>query len=361
MRKSVAVLSIVLVFATVRAGGQETPAFSPYGIVPVLDAYLEALRQQARIPGMSAALVREGTIIWEKGYGFQDATARIPATPDTPYLVGDLSETVAAVLLLQCVLEHRRFDLDTPFRRYDGLTGFPEPDSTLREVLSHTYSDPGAEPFVYNPSRYAQLTSVMEWCAPQPYRKSVAHRILNHLAMVDSVPGLDLQNPELPLPEGLFEASHLERYRRILSRIAVPYRVDGRGRTQPTDLGPETMTAAGGLVSTVRDLAKLDGALDSGRLLVDETREMAWTPVTGRRGPVPTGLGWFVQVHRGQRVVWHFGLVPDAYSSLLVKVPERNITLILLANSDGLSAPFPLHEGDVTRSLFAAVFLRLVT
>ncbi|HEV3486601.1 MAG TPA: hypothetical protein VG106_14415, partial [Vicinamibacterales bacterium] len=65
MRKSVAVLSIVLVFATVRAGGQETPAFSPYGIVPVLDAYLEALRQQARIPGMSAALVREGTIIWE--------------------------------------------------------------------------------------------------------------------------------------------------------------------------------------------------------------------------------------------------------------------------------------------------------
>ena len=45
----------------------------------------------------------------------------------------------------------------------------------------------------------------------------------------------------------------------------------------------------------------------------------------------------------------------------MVKVPGRNITMILLANSNGLSAPFPLHEGDVTRSLFAAVFLRLVT
>jgi hypothetical protein len=59
--------------------------------------------------------------------------------------------------------------------------------------------------------------------------------------------------------------------------------------------------------------------------------------------------------------VWHFGQIPNAYSSLLIKVPERNITLILLANSDRLSAPFQLGRGDVTRSLFAALFLRLVT
>ena len=35
------------------------------------------------------------------------------------------------------------------------------------------------------------------------------------------------------------------------------------------------------------------------------------------------------------------------------------LTLILLANSDGLSAPFPLQEGDVNASLFARAFLRL--
>jgi hypothetical protein len=56
--------------------------------------------------------------------------------------------------------------------------------------------------------------------------------------------------------------------------------------------------------------------------------------------------------------VWHFGLVPNAYSSLILKVPGRHITFILLANSDGLSAPFQLADGDVTRSLFATVFLR---
>jgi hypothetical protein len=73
------------------------------------------------------------------------------------------------------------------------------------------------------------------------------------------------------------------------------------------------------------------------------------------------GLGWFVQSYKGEPVVWHFGNLPNAYSSLIVKLPLRKMTLILLANSDGLSAPFDLPQGDVTRSLFAALFLKLAT
>ena len=65
-------------------------------------------------------------------------------------------------------------------------------------------------------------------------------------------------------------------------------------------------------------------------------------------GTLPVGLGWFVQPVEGQRVVWHFGVVPDAYSSLIVKIPDRDVTLILLANSDGLVAPYQLPLGDVT-------------
>ena len=66
-----------------------------------------------------------------------------------------------------------------------------------------------------------------------------------------------------------------------------------------------------------------------------------------------------MQYYNGEKLVWHFGNVPDAYSSLILKVPSRRLTLILLANSDGLSAPFSLHQGDVTSSLFARTFLRL--
>ncbi len=112
----------------------------------------------------------------------------------------------------------------------------------------------------------------------------------------------------------------------------------------------------------MRDLARLDAAIDSNLLLREETRLAAWSPVpTSQATASPMGLGWFVQNYRNDQVVWHFGVIPSAYSSLIVKLPARHLTFILLANSDGLSAPFQLENGDVTRSLFATLFLRLYT
>lgn len=367
-QRILAALAALLVLTLVPARGQQQPPslFTPAGSLPVLDSYLEALRQQSGIPGMSAAVVRDGEVIWERGYGFQNVASRLRATPDTPYLVGDMSGTVAAVLLLQCV-EQRRLTLDAPLRSYgfDAADG----DATLRRLLSHASPDGATLPFTYSPERYAQLTAAMEWCAPQPYRKSVAHRILNRLVMKDSVPGTDLQDPALVLPDGMFAAEELDRYRQVMAKIAVPYKVDGKGRAERNDLAGVTLDAAGGLVSTVRDLAKLDialdaspdGALDSSLLLLPETLAAAWTPA-GERGGVtsPMGLGWFVQSYKGERLVWHFGYVQNGYSSLILKVPARRLTFILLANGDGLSAPFQLQQGDVTRSLFATLFLRLV-
>jgi CubicO group peptidase (beta-lactamase class C family) len=363
-RIRLALLAGLVVLAGAATSGQQPSLPTQAGSIAVLDGYLEALRQQSGIPGMSATILRDGVPVWEKGYGFQNVAARVRATPDTPYLVGDLSGTLAAVLLLQCV-EERRLDLDEPLRRYNAAG--TEPDATLRQILSHTPAPPATEPFVYNPDRYAQLTRLMEWCAPQPYRKSVAHRLLNRLAMRDSVPGTDLRDPNLPLPEGLFDADDLDRYRQVLSRIAVPYKVDGKGRAERNDLPGVPIDASGGLVSTVRDLAKLDAALDRGPLddssapglLRPETLAAAWSPA--ERGGVasPMGLGWFVQTYKSERIVWHFGYVLNGYSSLIVKVPARGLTFILLANGDGLSAPFQLQSGDVTRSLFATLFLRL--
>jgi CubicO group peptidase (beta-lactamase class C family) len=306
---------------------------------------------------MSATLLRDGLVIGEMGYGFQDVAARVRATPDTPYLVGDLAETVASVLLLQCV-EQRRLTLDEPFRGHeiDGIDG----NATLRQILSHTPPEPADVPFAYNPDRYAQLTAAMEWCAPQPYRKSVAHRLLNRLAMKDSVPGTDLRDPGFVVPEDLFEPKEVDDYKRVLARLAVPYKVDGKGRAERNDLPGTPINATGGLVSTVRDLARFDKALDKFDLIAEETLAVAWTPA-GERGGVtsPMGLGWFVQTYKGERLVWHFGYVQNGYSSLILKVPARKLTFILLANGDGLSAPFQLQLGDVTRSLFATLFLRL--
>jgi CubicO group peptidase (beta-lactamase class C family) len=361
-RLTASVLALAAAAAVLDAQQQTPSIFTPGGTIPVLESYLESLRLQLGIPGMSATVLRQsedrqGEVVWERGFGYENVAARIRATPDTPYLVGGLTETLAAVLTLECV-EQRRVALDDPIERY-GLSA-PEPSATLRQLLSHQTR----QSFAYSPDRFVHLTELMEWCAPQPFRKSVAHRILNRLAMFDSVPGTDWKDPTLSFPDGMFTDAERVRYRAVLDRLAVPYKVQGRSKAERTELPPGGITAVGGLVSTVRDLAKFDRALhagDDGGLLQVDTLVAAWTPALDAGGaPSPMGLGWFVQYYKGERLVWHFAYVPNAYSSLMLKLPARGLTFILLANSDGLSASFDLPQGDVTKSQFAALFLKLV-
>jgi CubicO group peptidase (beta-lactamase class C family) len=359
MRKPLVLLCAVAAL-TAAVAAQQPPIYAPLGGIPVLDAYLTSLTQQAGIPGMSAAIVHDGTIIWERGYGFSNVASRIRATADTPYAVGDLSATLGAVLVLQCV-EQRKIELDEPVAKY-GVQG-EAGGATARQLLSHTFRATADAPFTYAPGLYAALTRVVEFCGDNPYRKVASARVLEFLAMFDSVPGLDMRRPEgEEAADEWFGNGDYDRYRRVLDRLAVPYKVDSRGRSDRTELQATPMHAAGGLVSTIRDLAKFDAALDSELLIRTETRDLAWTPAINNQGvATPTGLGWFVQSYRGEKVVWHFGVVPNAYSSLVIKLPARKLTYILLANSDRLSSPFKLESGDVTDSVFATVFLRLIS
>ena len=117
MRSFLASVGLAIVLLATQLAGQQPPVFTPFGAIPVLDAYLESLRQQMAIPGMRrAAVVRDGSIIWERGDGSrtsQPASARhrIHRT------VGDISGTLAATMLLECA-EQRRLELDQPGRRY---------------------------------------------------------------------------------------------------------------------------------------------------------------------------------------------------------------------------------------------------
>ena len=75
--------------------------------------------------------------------------------------------------------------------------------------------------------------------------------------------------------------------------------------------------------------------------------------------PLPHGIGWFVQTYQGEPVVWQFGLADNASSSMVITLPVRGLTLIMLANSAGLAQGFNLAAGDLTASPFARLFLEL--
>jgi CubicO group peptidase (beta-lactamase class C family) len=337
--------------AVVTARQQRTLEFG----ASAFEGYIELLRQTTGIPGLSGALIQDGAIVWERGLGFANVDARIPARPDTPYLVGDLTEAFTSVLVLQCA-ERRQVSLEREINNYWGEV--PDERATVRQVLSHTSAPPGN--FKYEPGRYAQLTGVVEYCSRQPFRKVVALDLLDRLAMTRSVPGRDFAATGA-VPAEMLDKTYFDHYRRILESLAVPYRVDKKLHATRTELAPEGINAATGLVSTVRDLAQFDKALDDGTLLRDTTLAMAWSAALGPGGaPQPSGLGWFVQSYRGVPLVWQYGVVANAYSGMVLKIPSRRVTMILLANSDGLVNSFQLEAGDVTRSPFALVLLRML-
>jgi CubicO group peptidase (beta-lactamase class C family) len=112
----------------------------------------------------------------------------------------------------------------------------------------------------------------------------------------------------------------------------------------PAARAPADVRATGGVVATARDLVALLRALDRG--LLDATRLRP-----------PYDLGWFVDDRYGTRLLWHYGQDDDA-SALLLWIPARHLGLVVLADGDGLSAPFYLLTGRVARSPLALAWLR---
>jgi CubicO group peptidase (beta-lactamase class C family) len=317
--------------------------------------FLESLRAQAAIPGLAAAIVGNNSILWEHAYGRQDVDRAIATRTDTPFQVDGLTEMFAASLVLRCV-EDGSVSLDDRIGQFKRSS--PEPDATLRQILTHTSGPPDNLVFVYRPERLDPLKNVIRACTDDSYRERLAN-LLVQLVMYDSVPGLDMIHPET-LTEGIPDAAAVQRYKGVLDRLAIPYVVDAQRRAAPSLYAATSISPAGGLISTVRDLAQFHLRLKAGIPLRADTLALAWQPPVDRDGRrLPHGFGWFVQSYNGETIVWQFGVSDSGSSSLWVTVPGRGLTLILLANSSGLVRPFNLAAGDLTVSPFARLFLGL--
>jgi CubicO group peptidase (beta-lactamase class C family) len=164
-------------------------------------------------------------------------------------------------------------------------------------------------------------------------------------------------------PAGMIRSARM--HRRLLlpaalaADLAKPYSIDSMSRIVASDPpGPQGDGAAGGVIASAMDLARFDIALTQGRLLSPASLRTMWTPGRSPAGAVlPYGLGWFIAAPAGERLIWHTGLWEGAYSALYLKVPDRHLTLILLANSDGLQWESRLDEAAAERSPFAQALL----
>lgn len=319
--------------------------------------YLEALRVQVGIPGLAAAVVGPTDVLWERGFGYQDVGRAIPMRPDTPMHLDALTQVFTASVILECA-ERNQLLLDDPIGAY--ISGVPEPEATFRQLLSHTSMTNDSLTFAYRPERLDALAGVIQRCEGASYRSATA-AIFERMAMASSVPGPDvlsiLQPPLAGEPD-----TEREHYASVLERLAIPYAVDSQRRASVTQFSATTLTASAGLITTAHDYAQFDLALRSGILMQPESLAEAWRPPVDSTGkPLPHGLGWFVQSYNGAPVIWQFGSGDNGSSSMVITLPTRGLTLVLMANSNGLAKSFPLVKGDVTTSPFGRTFLSLFT
>lgn len=162
---------------------------------------------------------------------------------------------------------------------------------------------------------------------------------------------------ESPLTTALITEKHQQRFDAVSPGMAQPYALDEKFNIIKSKY-PTNFSTSAGLISSVLDMAKYDIAIDKNRFLTKETQQLAFTPMTSTKGEkLPYGLGWFTQDYKGLRLIWHYGYW-TCNSSLILKVPERNITFIAMANTDNLSRPTDLGAGDVTSSPVGLAFLK---
>jgi len=338
----VAIVVLAAVFFVQRPAAQATP---PNTLTTALfERYVDALRSQTGMPGLAGAIVQGGTDLWKRGLGVANIETAAPVTTQTPFAIGDLTQMYSAALVLRHCVDRGEAELDDAIRRWSAT--FPDARTTFRQALSHFYEGR----FDYTRERFATITPALEECADENIAVAFDRAIIAPF-MQDAVPGLNFTTSADGRP--LFSAARSAQFRDRLQRMALPYRVDNNRRATPSSSYPATtrLDAGGGLVASVADLVDFDQELDR-RFLSPESLNVMRTNAPGSA----MGLGVFVQQIRSRTVVWHFGVDPGAYSSLMIKVlpPAGSggptTTLYLLANSDGLAAPYQLHRGDISVS-----------
>ena len=112
------------------------------------DVLMLRLMSTHNVPGAALALIKDGSIVLEKGYGFRNLAAHDPVTTATLFNIGSISKSFTALGVAQLVDQHQ-LDLDAQVIRYIPDLRLSDPQATqavtLRQLLSHTSGLPADE------------------------------------------------------------------------------------------------------------------------------------------------------------------------------------------------------------------------
>ena len=312
------------------------------------EGLLDNLRTNLEIPAISAAVIKDKKVIWANGFGYADLEKRIKATDSTAYRVASVTKTYASTIIMQLVNEGK-IDLEAPVSDY-GVELKGNIPVKVKHILSHTAQYQPGEIFRYSGARFGYLEDVIKYTTGKSFGELFIERIIIPLDLKYTAPSI--------WTDTLFYPEITNQFTHTYQKLAKPYSHNRDYLITESEYIMGFMVA-GGLVTTVYDMAIYNIALDTNFFFDELTRNMIYSPTKSTKGKsLPYGLGWFVQDYGELSLLWHYGWHPDAASSLIVKVPEKNISFMIFANTDMLSKPFSLHNGNVLNSPAALIFLK---
>jgi serine beta-lactamase-like protein LACTB len=366
-------LPFIVLLVPLPLPADEKPPQKYAAAVEALERWLTEEVAAKKLPALSIALVDDQTVVWSRGFGWQDPQAKTPATGDTLHRIGSVSKPYTT-LLLMILVELGLIDLDAPVQDY--LPDFHPVNKTgkkitLRQMVSHrsglvrespvgnyfdetgpslaaTVKSINETDLVYEPeaktsysnAALATVGYVLERSQKEPFAQLIQRRLLDPIGMKDSS----------------FDPSPALR-KRLAKALMWSYQ--GREFPAPTwDLG---MAPAGSLYSTANDQAKFLKFLFAGgktadgkQLLKHETLEKMWDIQFAKKGDkTGFGLSFMVSEFEGKRRIGHGGAV-YGFATELAALPDDKLGVIVCSSRD-VSNAVTRHVADVALRHLLAV------
>jgi CubicO group peptidase (beta-lactamase class C family) len=308
-----------------------------------IDADVRAALNVSHTQGATIAIVRDGAVVFTRGYGMRDPARSLPADEHTRYEIGSITKQFTAAAILQ-LNEARKIDLDAPVATY--IPSAPHAgEVTVRELLSHTsgladYTDvPTFDTLAATPATFVRVMSQISG-KPLGFTPGTAfaYSNTNYLILgriVELVSGQTWETyvqQHLFVPAGMRESATMAEEDR-LADMARGY-VYAHGRvTASKPISESWASSAGGIVSTADDLRRWAEALSSGRIISRPDYELLTSP--GRLADGSTtayGFGLKVDRFEDQPRIWHDGNT-NGFDGSDQFFPNQGVRIIVLTNT----------------------------
>jgi len=331
---------------TPAATASEMPAMG----LPELDTFINAVIENQMgsmdIPAATVSIVKDGKVVFAKGYGYADAARTIRVTADkTLFRPGSTSKLFTWTAVMQLV-EQGKLDLNADVNTY--LKSFQIPDTfdepiTLTHILTHTagFEDGGLGYLIIaDPAKSIPLREAMEKYVPRRLNKPGVYSSYSNYAtalaglIVENVSGTpfnDYIKENIFDPLGMESSSFYEPLpENLIANMAeAQSREAGLYTGKPFEI-ISSFAPAGALSSTATDMANFmlahlnSGKFGSGQILKPETTALMHTRLFSQDQRL-SGMahGFYEQFVNGHRLVGHGGDTMFFHSNLMLDEAEN--------------------------------------